>query len=345
MPQIKLPLIALFIAAALTLSGCGDKNSQVNFNADKATHLDANWVKSHPAYVNATPANVASALDSCTECHGGNYAGGISQVSCSSATAQSGFRCHISSPADNPTGCVSCHGTQPAGPFGNTAPNREFAHAEHTALLAQMGTTGKSICDTCHANGGYGTADHARATAPGGINSAAVILSSGFEAKNPVEYGYNRITGVCSSVSCHGGQSTPAWTGSIDIVPDNNAICLQCHQISTPPALGTPQNNSFYSGSFSGTTPSTNLHVSHLNLLDPNRKANCTDCHNIGALTNNQQHFGGIAINSLSFTAPGNTIGNKTSLNGPTSILNYITGSQTCSGVSCHPQFDRKWNN
>jgi predicted CxxxxCH...CXXCH cytochrome family protein len=333
MPQIKLPLIAIFIAAGLTLSGCGDRNSQVNFNADKAAHLDANWVKSHPAAATA-------AMDSCTECHGSNYAGGISQVSCSSATAQSGFRCHISSPADNPTGCVSCHGTQPAGPFGDTAPNRQFAHAVHTALLAQMGVTGKSICDTCHANGGYGTPDHSRATAPGGINSAAVILASGFEAKNPVAYGYNKTTGACSSVACHGGQSTPAWSGSIDIVADNNTICLQCHQIATPPALGTPQNNSFYSGSFSGTTPPTNLHMSHLA-----RGANCTGCHNIGALTNNQQHFGGIAINSVSFTAPGNTIGNKTSLNGPTSILNYITGSQTCSGVACHPQFDRKWNN
>lgn len=319
MSQIKPSLAVAIIVAGLALGGCGDKNAQVDFNPDSGKHHDANWVKTHSA-------KAATAMNSCTECHGSDYKGGISQVSCTSPTAISGFKCHAGSPANSPAGCVSCHGVLPGGPFSNTAPNRNFAHAKHTALLTNIGVTGKDVCDKCHLNAGSGTADHASATAAGDYKSARVTMSPSFKVSTtPGQFGYSDAK--CSLVSCHGGIITPAWTDTISMVNGGNAACYQCHQQGN--SLGLPQYNSFYSGSFSGTDPVTNLHTSHLG-----RNALCIDCHNLNALYNSQEHFAGIVTNS--FTAPGNTIGNNGS-NSPTKTGNYDRASQTCSSVICHP--------
>ena len=355
MPQIKLPLIAIVMAAGFALSGCGDKNSQVNFDADKGAHLDAKWVTSHPAYVNAAPANVATALDSCTMCHGSGFDGGIAQVSCMSATAVSAFRCHATSPAVNPTGCISCHGNQPSGPFANTAPNRQFAHAAHTALLSDVGVVGIEICNTCHAGAGSGTANHAKAKEDGTINRATVAFSDKFSAKKPNDptvLSHPTIVRddsvTCLSVRCHGGQSTPAWNTSISLTAGDNSLCTQCHEPGTAPGL--PQKNSYFSGSVVLNGVTLNLHSSHLL-----RRAFCTDCHNITKLTDRLTHYGDInTINpvtntyyqDLSNTIPGKTVGNGdpngTGGYSPAQIKYFNPVTQTCSNVSCH-NGDRQW--
>lgn len=305
MSSIK-PSHLLFSALlALALGGCGDRNDEALILSESGHPSD--WVKTHNT---SARANVGS----CTDCHGENYDGGISRVSCTSQSAISGFSCHFSSPAANLTGCLSCHGVAPSGPFGTSAPNRKAAHTKHTALAGV-------VCDTCHLNAGFGTPDHVRADAAGGRRSATVASSASFP------FVYN-ADGTCSNVSCHGGKVTPAWTDSLAIVADDNSICLKCHEQGTAP--GTPQYNSFYSGRFAGTVPATNTHTSHLG-----RGAFCTDCHNIGTLTNFQKHFGGISTKS--FTAPDATIGSS-----PTKIGTYTINTKTCSNVACHA-FNAEW--
>lgn len=324
MPQIKLPLIAIFIAAGLTLGGCGDKNDKAIFTQETAHKANADWVHTHKTTVK-TPATAQADLDACAECHGGEYEGrilvfdgGISKVNCmSGAKAQSGFTCHFSSPVEDPAGCVSCHGGLPNGPFGTTAPNRQGAHTKHTALSG-IG------CAMCHLNAGSGTSGHAKATtqADGTLGYSKATIAS-----------YDTITfndnGTCDNVSCHGGKTTPVWTASINMgdaadptksPSDCNVVCKQCHEQGT--SAGRPQYNSYYSG----------LHVFHIGGIVG---AKCTDCHNIGTLTNFQQHFGGIATKT--FTSPKNTIGNA-----PTKILTYTysaaKGGYTCAAVTngCH---------
>lgn len=313
MSQIKPSLVISCLALTLILYGCGDKNQKtVTFEREH----EAGWIATHKDSARA-------AIDKCTECHGSDYKGGISQVSCMSTAAISGFKCHVGSPADNPTGCVSCHGSLPSGPFGTASPNRNFAHATHTALLTILGTTGNDICSTCHLGAGNGTADHASATAAGDYKTAQVTLTPSLKLSTlPGQLSY--VDGKCTLVSCHGGIVTPAWTDTINMATGGNAACYQCHQQGD--ALGTPQYNSFYSG----------MHASHLD-----RGASCTDCHNLNVLTNAQTHFAGIPAKI--FTVPGNTIGNNGST-APTKIGSYDKSSKTCSSVLCHPQ-PRKWNN
>jgi hypothetical protein len=316
MPQIKLPLIAICIAAGLTLSGCGDKNSKTLIASDSKGNHQADWVLTHKTTALAN-------LDSCVSCHGASYTGGISKVSCMSPSPVNGFNCHANSAADFQTGCVSCHGGTPNGPFGVAAPNRKGAHSKHTAL---------TVCATCHLGAGSGTANHAKATATGGLNKATLASSDTIIFNVTLNAdGTNKIT--CSTVSCHGGQVTPEWsTETISIVAGDNTVCFKCH------AYGAAQYNSYNSGTFA-VSPAPfavgNLHNYHVVSLGKF----CTDCHNIGALTDYTKHFGGIATKTL--TAPGNTIGGA-----PTTITSYTVSTQTCNSVGCHGAGIKtvKWN-
>lgn len=333
MSQIKPSHLLLSALLALALGGCGDKNDRAIFTADSGHPSD--WVQTHKTFAQAN-------ITSCAECHGEGYLGGISNVSCMSPTAISGFTCHVTSPAVNLTGCGSCHSGPPSGPgplgynTSSSAPNRQFAHATHTALPG-VG------CGTCHLNAGYGTAGHAKADLAGGRSSAKVNLSPAFNSNAAVATFDNAVK-VCSNVSCHGGQVTPDWTGkptlawptgSIDIVAGvngDNSVCLGCHAAATTDSIpGLPQFNSFYSGFFPSAIP-PDLHKFHLAQIVQGFPVNCTDCHNFNTLNISQQHFSGITTNT--FTSPGATIGGIP----PTKIGNYVASTKTCSNivVGCH---------
>lgn len=306
MPQITTALL-LALALMLSLSGCGDTSSKVVFSTDSGKHPE-NWKTIHNA-------SAKTNIESCLECHGEALDGGISLVSCMSPAPVSGFKCHATDPVASQPDCTSCHGGLPFGPYGNTAPNRKFAHGKHTALTG---------CDTCHLNAGSGSASHASASATGGFRDATVTLANNVKAKTAASFGYNAASGKCAGVSCHGGTiDTLSWrTGTVNLSTD----CLTCHEQGTAP--GNPQYNSF----FSGTKAGRNLHALHLNTSL--QTVICTDCHNIGTLTDYQKHFGGIKTNS--FTAPGNTVGNSGSAL-PTKILTYTPATQTCGTIACHP--------
>lgn len=318
MSSIKPSHVLLTALLALVLGGCGDRNDKAVFSTEGGHPSD--WMSTHK-----TSARVDVA--SCAECHGENYSGGVSKVSCMSPTAISGLICHATSPAANLTGCVSCHGI---GPFGTTAPNRVGAHAKHT-VLPGIG------CGTCHLNAGSGTPGHAKANTAGGISRATVASPASF----PFVYNAN---GTCSNVSCHGGTGTvtlPWSTGLISIVAGNDDLCRTCHAQGT--AAGNPQYNSFYSGIFSlyntdtGVYTNTNLHTFHMTQTYQNEDVHCTDCHNIGTLTDYQKHFGGVATKTL--TSPGMTIGGS-----PTKIGFYTASTKSCNTVQCHPNnFGGNW--
>jgi len=159
---------------------CGDENSQAVFNSESGGNHPSGWATGHKTSARANPVG-------CSECHGDNFDGGISRVSCMNPTAVNGFSCHATNPLESPTECISCHGAAPGGPYGNTAPNREFAHAEHTALTAitEIG------CDSCHLNGGSGSINHAKATDTGEPSPAMVQMSSAYRAKTLTTFGYD----------------------------------------------------------------------------------------------------------------------------------------------------------
>jgi predicted CxxxxCH...CXXCH cytochrome family protein len=302
----------LLLASLAALAACGKANGDAPSVSATGKH-PADWVHTHPTAVQAN-------VNSCTECHGEDLAGGITRVGCFSTpeSAFNGFVCHASSPVAKP-GCSSCHGTPPDG---NVAPNRDNAHDTHFEL-PEVATLS---CPTCHFGAGFGTPNHAKATASGGIARATVtLLDTGglLRAKTLTSFGYDASTESCSGVICHGGQPTPSWsTGSIEVDTD----CLKCHEQGTAPQ--TPQYNSFYSGKITLNGVVKNLHNFHVAL-----GIFCTNCHNTTTLATN--HFVGLTTPAFD-AAPSTTIGG-----GTTSITAYTPFTATvpsgsCTAAACH---------
>jgi predicted CxxxxCH...CXXCH cytochrome family protein len=261
----------LLVAGLSVLGGCGssDKNGQAVFDEDDAQH-PANWlITGHSAAALANPSV-------CTECHGIS-SGGTSGLACES--------CHtFGNPLAVP-GCLSCHGDPPDG---TVYPNIASAHNANTGHFAPQVTLPDS-CNTCHNGAGTGTANHFR-------GFVTVQFLSIYNAKSGTAV-YN-ADGTCSNVSCHGGQTTPAFlTGSIQV--DNQ--CTSCH------AFGTSEYNSYVSGEHF-------LHVSTLGFP-------CTFCHDPQLLIVN--HF---------------TTLNTPTTQAPASATIYNTGSwMTYTNGSCTP--------
>ena len=119
----------LFSILALSLLSCSKRNDKAsNINPVTGKH-PSGWAAAgsgglHPARYHAGPS-------ACVECHGKNLNGGISGVSCFSAS-RSGINCHPGGPSGHPAGW--------------SAPNAHGASAK--ALAA--GKDGLAHCQACH---------------------------------------------------------------------------------------------------------------------------------------------------------------------------------------------------
>lgn len=319
----------LLIAGLLFTAGCGsERNADSPFDTDDDQHV-AGWLPA--GHKTAALADEAP----CAECHGSDLSGGTSNISCTmchlrgvnsvhpldwgtsivqkhgsyvdtnGSTACANVSCHgtnlggviDSGPACTSchvngfpttlTGCTSCHD---APPTGTTYPNISGAHAAHNALPNVA-----SVCDTCHNGGGAGTTNH---------NTGTVYTQflGIYNAKSGTAT-YNAADGTCSKVSCHGGQTTPAWlTGTIDV----NTQCLACHE------LGTSQYNSFVSGQ----------HYYHVIIREWN--AECWRCHDFTKLAD--VHFKSLETTTLDGQASSTL----------QSFVNYDKTAMTCNAI-CHP--------
>ena len=176
MSQIRTTSLALGLLLSMfmfSLSGCGDTNSQVTFGSDSGKH-PASWLPS--GHTTAAKAN----FESCTECHGSDFSGGISQVACT--------QCHLGNE----------EAVHPLG-WG------QFAYALHKPYVQQNGTTRCSTVD-CHGvnlEGVAGSGPSCTSCHMGGAGSvhplswnADITLHGGFVGGNG--------TSACRNVVCHG---------------------------------------------------------------------------------------------------------------------------------------------
>ena len=130
MPQIRTSSLALATVLSLlvmTLSGCGDINSQASLNPSTGKQV-ANWLPS--GHNETAKANI----ESCTGCHGQDLKGGISNVSCT--------QCHIGN-------------AQSVHPGWGT-----FAYAFHAGYV-ENSATGSTSCAVagCHGTNLLGVAN------------------------------------------------------------------------------------------------------------------------------------------------------------------------------------------
>jgi len=213
--------------------------------------------------------------EACALCHGASLDGGVGPA-CST--------CHTAGSPVTVQNCASCHQAPPAG---GAAPDRQGAHGVHDALPHVT-----ADCGVCHDGAGSGTAEHF----DGAVD---VAFPATYDSKGgPASFGAG---GSCLSVSCHGGQNTPAWlTGAIDV----NADCALCHRARN----ASDQYNSYFSGRHT-------LHVVNEGFF-------CTECHDTGKLAS--VHF--TDLNTPEMTEAALTLSDA---------LNYNATARTCT-LSCH---------
>jgi predicted CxxxxCH...CXXCH cytochrome family protein len=203
-------IILLLLAGSLFVAGCGSEKNENALIPEGESH-PADWKWTHQTAAQQDP-------NACAECHGADFSGGISKVSCAS--------CHLNGSPLTVTECLSCHGNPPTGTVG---PNRAGAHNTTTGHFTAHVTLPDG-CNTCHNGAGTGTSNHDNGVVD-------VRFLSSYSAKSGAA-AYN-ADGTCSKTSCHGGQTTPGWlTGTIDV----GTQCTMCH------SSGTSEYNSFSSG-------------------------------------------------------------------------------------------------
>lgn len=138
MSQIRISSLASWLLLSLlvfTLSGCGDKNSQAYLDPISGKHA-ASWLPLYHA------AAAKTRLETCTECHGSDFTGGISNVACT--------KCHLGNEREVHPVLWGKYAYALHGAYAKTNGTASCSNVScHGATLA--GVTGSGpACMSCH---------------------------------------------------------------------------------------------------------------------------------------------------------------------------------------------------
>jgi predicted CxxxxCH...CXXCH cytochrome family protein len=240
------------LAVSLVAAGCSKLQDNIVVPPERSQNLavhpegwatDTSSAIFHGKYIHAQQWQMSS----CWTCHGRNYAGGSSQVSC--------LTCHTK--IGGPENCTTCHGsTNPAPPRdinGNLSTTVATVGA-HQSHLVGAGTTDGIRCSECHVvptsvyapghlDGGLpaevifgdslaNTATNEPTTRDYDVNirdSALTIpdMATHMVVPSPT---WNPVTLRCTNTYCHGdfkngNNYAPTWTS----VGTGEARCGTCH--------------------------------------------------------------------------------------------------------------------
>ncbi|HTX98422.1 MAG TPA: CxxxxCH/CxxCH domain-containing protein [Bacteroidota bacterium] len=361
-------LAVLSLAGVFVLYGCSELNTPGPNPVTPGSLV-------HPTGWNDTTGHGATHGDalqkvnwdatSCKSCHGGNYGGGSSGVSC--------YTCHPSSPHDvkfgpAPNGhgiylkaahyvsteCKLCHGNAYSGGNVNVSCyscHNSFPHeirfassaGGHMAYLQAMGFN-STECQQCHGinySGGavnvacfscHDAYPHSvKFSQPSG-NHVAYFQANGYPIQQCQACHGTDYAGGTSSISCSGGQCHATATG----VAKSPEACNTCHgdfrAAASDTASWAPPTT--ISGDSSTTVRGVGAHQLHLRGTGPNIsfKVPCSGCHTVppsisspGHLTN--QGPAPVVITVARAFTPSD---------GLTPTPAYDPSTQRCSGTYCH---------
>lgn len=319
----------LAIIVVIAIAGCSDPNTASTLNPDTGNH-PAGWYIDH---------RIAFLKDQavCTECHGADLRGGVSGVSCYSASF-GGMSCHANGPVGHPAGwsdpsqhgvaaeqdfsaCKICHGATYKGGLVTTTcyqchngpglnhPAPAWVVADHkTAAL-----TDNTVCQKCHGTNYLGGGSHIACNSCHMENQTKVHRLAWYPdvQLNHRAYALANGTSSCANQYCHGtnltgvANSGPSCS-TCHTWPFTEGACGTCHAI--PPA---------------GTTfPDTaGRHAIHTGL---GSYITCDTCHT-GAGSGTANHQNSTADVNIAATYNGNA-----------GAATYTAASFSCTNVSCH---------
>lgn len=286
---------ALSTYAAVMLISCAKANdTSANIDVRTGKHLSGWLVATNGG---AHPAVFLADSGVCHECHGTDLKGGISTVSCFSAS-RNGINCHAGGPSSHPAGWVAAgfHGAAAKAADGGITVSGQFSTTSSLAKCAQChgtaydgGIIQKSCLNTagCHGTGGaphparpwFSTSGGVTHTTTDTVNAGqcAVCHTNGAHSTRIPNTGdATGSSGCFNNTLCHGakvgGHAFPN-PGSVHRVAANGSGCLNssCHALgsaasSYPATAGTPPDcRSCHIGANPGTNPQ------------------CSDCHGSAA--------------------------------------------------------------
>jgi predicted CxxxxCH...CXXCH cytochrome family protein len=273
------------------------------------THLNGRVdVGIHPVpYVAQHTAVALQDLNACKTCHGSDFAGGASGVSCTSCHAGFGF-------SDWQTNCTFCHGNRTQG-FALSAATLPLAapprgaHGETSPTVPQVGAHQKHVGNGSVLSDGVACAEcHTVPSDLTHVNGAAQLTFGPLATQGGLTPSYSG--GSCSATYCHGStllggaDTTPTWTASV--------ACGDCH----------------------GSPPATGRHL----ITEPHATLECSACH-VQVATTTQPP--GILNSPAAKALHVNGQKNVDFIVGGT----WDAAGQTCSNVACHtlPPATRHW--
>ncbi len=238
----RLQVLAALAAGVAIFAGCAELKDDIPAPTSSAIAVHAaGWTDTASADFHGKAIEAAGwDMSSCQTCHGPDYSGGTSQVSCET--------CH--SGAGGPENCASCHGSA-----GSNAPPRDLAgnsatsapgvgaHAKHVL----GGTLGPKVwCYECHTvPTSVSAAGHVDSDLPAEVPMDGPLARTATGGLSPIPV-HDAGTLTCANTYCHGNwkfrksdspmkfvyvdsvmtgaNASPAWTGG---APE--AACGTCH--------------------------------------------------------------------------------------------------------------------
>ncbi len=290
-------IAVLLTAASVSLFfGCSKQNTESVFDPQTGKH-PANWVQNHPSSFLSNPSK-------CSECHGSDLKGGISKVSCFSASFN-GMACHPNGPGHaNPAVWAT-----PAqhGAAAKAAPNSALMHGFSTCQLCHGGNfTGGIANQTClNTAGCHGvgvmsphpsawlptdTYNH-NTTDPGNASVCALCHTAGANSPlGPLPPLPGTPPGCFNSTLCHSGVHPSGWSSpsqhgahaklaSDPSTTSGFSTCQTCHGNDFSGGSAYTACSSCHGGSAPHPTSWLPDSTYHHNTTDPSNAPVCGLCH------------------------------------------------------------------
>ena len=226
------------IVLTIYISGCSELQPDIEEPAQLTVHNEGITDPDSPDFHGDLVRDNNWDMNECKQCHGSNYADGITDASC--------FSCHDQ--LAGPENCSTCHGseTSPAPPrdLSENISTTEPGVGAHQVHLTGTNYSRIISCTECHSvPSGVYVPGHVDSDSPAEINFGWIARSNLGVTSN-----YNYSNSTCSNTFCHGNweflQSTShypeiAWDNTVmrgnnnsviwNAVDGSQAQCGSCH--------------------------------------------------------------------------------------------------------------------